>query len=78
MIGILEERLRSIGRDVELIISDVENSGKHPVFTYGRFKELESALHGMDTVLKDLQELRDSARVALNRYERHLKIAAAK
>ena len=69
--GVLVERLESIHRDIALILVDVQNSDKEAVYSHYRLQELDSALHGMDWVLRDLTELRDATKGALERYKKY-------
>ena len=68
--SLLEERLESSQRDIGLIIADVKASDEHPVLSPDRMSELKSALNGMDTVIRDVSEIRTALAEALKAHDR--------
>lgn len=54
----LEEQLQSSQRDVGLILDDVKRN------------DLKAAIHGMETVIRDLTELLDASRQAVAAHQR--------
>ncbi len=68
-LGPLEEQLLASRRDIDLILNDVKTANSKPAASIERINELNSALTGIRTVVRDMDTLGDELRLALDRHE---------